>query len=60
LTGAHPLRAYDAIQLAAALRLRTEYDLAGLPPPVFVSSDQTLNQAAGAEGLIVEDPLMHP
>ncbi len=60
LTGTHPLRAYDSIQLSAALRLRAEYELAGLPPPVFVSSDQTLNQAAGAAGLIVEDPLMHP
>ena len=38
LIGTHPVRAYDAIQLAAALRLRTEYELAGLPPPIFVSA----------------------
>lgn len=60
LIGAHPIRAYDAIQLAAALRLRTEYELAELPPPVFVSGDQTLNRAAQAEGLVVEDPNAHP
>ena len=60
LTGAHPIRAYDAIQLATALRLRTEYELTGLPPPVFVSSDQILNQVAAAEGLLVEDPIAHP
>jgi len=60
LIGTHPVRAYDAIQLAAALRLRTEYELAGLPPPIFVSSDQALNRAAAAEGLVVEDPTAHP
>jgi predicted nucleic acid-binding protein len=60
LVGAHPIRAYDAIQFAAALRLRTEYELAGLLPPVFVSGDQALNRAAQAEGLVVEDPNAHP
>jgi hypothetical protein len=60
LTGAHPLRAYDAIQLATALRLRAEYESAGLLPPVFVSSDQILNQVAAAEGLVVDDPSAHP
>ena len=60
LIGTHPVRAYDAIQLATALRLRTEYELAGLPPPIFVSSDQALNRAASAEGLVVEDPTTHP
>ena len=60
LIGTHPVRAYDAIQPSAALRLRTEYELAGLPPPIFVSSDQTLNRAASAEGLVVEDPTAHP
>jgi hypothetical protein len=60
LIGTHPVRAYDAIQLAAGLRLLAEYELAGLPPPVFVSSDQALNRAASAEGLVVEDPTTHP
>lgn len=60
LIGTHPVRAYDAIQLAAALRLRTEYERVGLPPLIFVSSDQALNRAAAAEGLVVEDPTAHP
>jgi hypothetical protein len=60
LIGVHPIRAYDAIQLATALRLGTEYDTAGLPPPVFVCADQPLNRATAAEGLVVEDPTAHP
>lgn len=60
LIGTYPVRAYDAIQLAAALRLRAEYELAALPPPTFVSSDQALNRAASAEGLLVENPTAYP
>ena len=60
LVGDHPLRAYDAVPLAVAMRLRDEYQAAGLAPPVFVSSDRILNQAASAEGLLVEDPAAHP
>jgi predicted nucleic acid-binding protein len=60
LIGVHPIRAYDAVQLATALRLGAEYASAGLAPPVFVSADQALNRAATAEGLVVEDPTAHP
>jgi uncharacterized protein len=60
LVGAHAIRAYDAIQLAGAIRLRAEYERAGLPPPIFVSSDQALNRAASAEGMVVDDPTVHP
>jgi predicted nucleic acid-binding protein len=60
VVAAHGLRAYDGIQLAAALRLRDEYDRSRLPPPIFVSSDQVLNDAARAEGMDVDDPLQHP
>ncbi|NUQ63070.1 MAG: type II toxin-antitoxin system VapC family toxin [Pirellulales bacterium] len=60
LIGVHPILAYDAIQLATALRLGSEYDSARLPPPVFVCADQTLNHAAAAEGLMVENPTAHP
>lgn len=59
LVASHGLRAYDGMQLAAALRLRDEYDRSGLPPPIFVSSDQALNDAARAEGMVVDDPLQH-
>ena len=54
----HALRAYDAVQLAAALRtsslLRT-HDLA----LIFVSGDANLPQAARAEGMATENPFDH-
>lgn len=60
LVQAHPLRAYDGLQLAVALYLHGENRRQGLPALVLVSSDQILNQAAVAEGLLVEDPARHP
>jgi predicted nucleic acid-binding protein len=60
LVSTHPLRAYDAIQLACALRLRDRRVASGLPAPVFVCADQRLNRVALAEGLQVEDPNQHP
>ena len=53
LVGQHPLRAYDAVQLAGCLTLR-----AGSRPdsPTFISSDQRLIQVAKAEGLPSMDP----
>jgi predicted nucleic acid-binding protein len=43
----HPLRAYDAVQLASALRLATSSGIA----TTFVCSDENLCAAAVAEGL---------
>jgi predicted nucleic acid-binding protein len=61
LVGAHPLRAYDAVQRAAALELQAQrVAFGGLPPLTFVSADQNLNRAAAAEGLAVDDPNTHP
>ena len=54
------LRAYDAVQLAAALELDALRTAGGLPPLTLVSSDQHLNAAAAACGLLVEDPNLHP
>ena len=52
LTSRHPLRGYDAVQLAACLDLaRAERD-----PPTFVCADRTLLTAAEGEGLSVIDP----
>jgi uncharacterized protein len=56
----HPLRAYDAIQLASALELHARRRARGLSLPILVSADHTLNQAAAAEGLSVDDPNNHP
>ena len=52
LTSRHPLRGYDATQLAACLVLETRMD----ESPTFVCSDRTLLTAAEAEGLSVLDP----
>jgi predicted nucleic acid-binding protein len=60
LARAHGLRAYDAIQLGAALELNVGRQFVGLPPLMFVSADQELNGAAAMEGFSVEDPNRHP
>jgi uncharacterized protein len=49
----HPLRAYDAIQLAGCLALRSSN---ATEHPVFVCSDNDLLAAAEAEGLFVWNP----
>jgi len=51
----HVLRAYDAVQLAASLEVRSQ-----VPALVLVFADAALNAAAVAEGLPVEDPNAHP
>jgi predicted nucleic acid-binding protein len=56
LANAHALRAYDAVQLAAALTLRAQGTAIGLGGIVLVSADIDLNKAAQSEGLLVEDP----
>jgi hypothetical protein len=57
---AHALRAYDAVQLAAALRLNAEMTSAGQAPIILISADSALNTAAVAEGLAVDSPNLHP
>jgi len=53
------LRGYDAVQLAAALRVHAECTALGLSITV-ISADADLNEAALAEGLAVEDPTRYP
>ena len=53
------LRAYDAVQLTAALEVHRLNQDAGFGPVTLVSADQELNAAATAEGLSVEDPNSH-
>ena len=55
----HPLRAYDAINLATMLDWTNDLAQAGLPAPIFVSSDENLLTAARAEGLTAENPSEH-
>ena len=54
------LRAYDAVQLAAALEINQKEQDAGFAPVTLISADQALNDAATAEGLTVDDPRSHP
>ncbi len=60
LVETHPLRAYDAVQLACALLVRRGLQRRGMPPPLFVAADTALLAAARAEGFTVENPLQHP
>ena len=60
LANTYALRAYDAVQLAAALEIRQHRSTLGLGPVTLLSSDQALNDAATAEGLTVDDPRSHP
>ena len=60
LADVHALRAYDAVQLAAALELDARWRSAGLGGITLVSADTSLNAAATAESVAVEDPNTHP
>ena len=53
LVDRYPLRAYDAVQLAGCVALKTT---SGAQEPVFVSADTQLLQAAQSEGLQCMDP----
>lgn len=54
------LRGYDAVQLAAAIEVHTRRQRSGLSPLTFISADIELNNAALAEGLLVDNPNNHP
>lgn len=54
----HPLKAYDALQLACTLRAHTLLAAKNLPM-IFVSGDNQLLQAARAEGLASDNPFAH-
>ena len=56
LVARHPLRAYDAVQLAVARQAFSLCSPTERTQMVFLSSDADLNAAAAAEGLAVRDP----
>jgi len=56
----HPLRAYDAVQLACVLTVRHGIHRRRMPPPLFVAADAMLLAAARAKGFLVDHPLQHP
>ncbi len=53
----HRLRAYDAVQLASALLIRSKLAVIGVPTLTFVSADVELLSIASDEGLGVENPI---
>ena len=53
------LRGYDSVQLATVLEVRAAFASAGRTI-TMVSADEELNAAAVAEGLVVENPNLHP
>jgi predicted nucleic acid-binding protein len=55
----YALRAYDAVQLAAAVSLNRRRLTAGFNPLTLISSDKELNAAAAAVGLAIDDPNSH-
>lgn len=56
----HKLRGYDAIQLASALLIEARMTAQGVGPLTLISADEELNQAAIAEGLLIDNPNLHP
>lgn len=56
----HPLRAYDAVQLAAALSIRDEINLSSGAAFHFLTADDRLLVIAQAENLLVDNPNWHP
>jgi predicted nucleic acid-binding protein len=59
LIARHPLRALDALQLAAALSLRNTFP-ADAQPPTFLSADDRLIVVARHEHLLNDNPNAHP
>jgi predicted nucleic acid-binding protein len=59
LANTHGLRAYDAVQLAAALEVNRNEEDAGFASVTMISADRALNDAATASGLAVDDPGLH-
>jgi predicted nucleic acid-binding protein len=56
----HPLRAYDAVQLASASIVNQSLIAHGLPPLIFVIADDRLMAAARSEAVLTENPNLHP
>ena len=55
----HPLRAYDAVQLASAQRIQSAFVAVEAPPFTFLTADDRLLGAARAEGLPADNPGLH-
>jgi uncharacterized protein len=56
----HPLRAYDAVQLASASLVNQALIAHGLPPLIFVTGDDRLIAATHGEAVTAENLNLHP
>ena len=56
----HPLRAYDAVQLASALRVQSGLGQVQAPTFTFLAADDQLIVIAQANGLLTDNPNHHP
>ena len=56
----HPLRAYDAVQLAGALRVQTALGQGEASTLMFISADERLLAVARTMGLATDNPNQHP
>lgn len=55
----HPLRAYDSVQLASALKIHQIHTQAAPGLFIFVSADDRLLNVAKLEGMQIENPMEH-
>jgi len=60
LVARHPLRAYDAVQLASALQAQSDLARTATPALTFLTADDRLLTVAQAEGLLTDNPNHHP
>jgi uncharacterized protein len=56
----HPLRAYDAVQLAAALSIQNQLIAPNVSTFTFLTADDRLAQVSELTGLLTENPNRHP
>ena len=60
LTQLYRLRGYDAVQLATALAANRAFIASGLNPLTLIAADNDVLMAARAEGIVAENPNVHP
>ena len=56
----YPLRAYDSVQLASALKLFPVFEKTAPNAFTFISADDRLLSVANVEGLRIDNPNLHP
>jgi hypothetical protein len=56
----YPLRAYDAVQLASALRLQSIFSQMSNMQLIFLSADNRLLNIAHSQGLVTDNPNNYP